>query len=142
MYDNQITSKNNKQPNYSIKRRVNHLVIVKSILVLSAIVIMIRFVPWHPFELLKLKFSGISVPRNERFSCEVDSDCMISCEYGATNKEWYYANPPKIGCFGGCDAPLITGGRPKARCMAGRCIAFIGNRINRSCTGKNLILGK
>ncbi len=101
-------------------------------------VLLIRLIPWFPFGYLRVKLSGVDFPQGERFNCQSDGDCVISCGDEAVNKEWYYANLSRKSCVDGCDMPFISGPKRSAKCLAGKCVAFIGSRIDSECTGHGL----
>ncbi len=100
--------------------------------------LLIRLIPWFPFGYLRVKLSGVDFPQGERFECRSDDDCVISCSYGAVNKEWYYARLLQESCVDGCNMPFIDGPDRRAKCLAGKCISFVGNRIDDECTGHGL----
>lgn len=59
-----------------------------------------------------------------RFACSTDSDCTMSCAYGALNKAWYESNRSSIpDCLDGCTGLGI--GSP--RCISGSCATIDQN---------------
>ena len=61
---------------------------------------------------------ALSTLRRHPYLCEMDADCVNTCQYGAVNREW--AKNKTDGCEGGCAGPGL--GAP--RCINDSCVAF------------------
>lgn len=61
--------------------------------------------------------------------CSADSDCMMSCEFGALRRDWFEAQGLlRFECKDGC-AEISD-----ARCRSGACVAERGGRVVEGCT--------
>src|SRR5262245_17022530 len=65
-----------------------------------------------------------------RFDCTRDADCVNNCKFGAIHRQWSEWLGP------GCDDGCASDDQGTARCVDGKCTAFLENgKRDASCTG-------
>lgn len=73
---------------------------------------------------------GSSATGEAPYRCTADTDCLVSCAYGAVNRAWYEAAKLQE-CKDGCSEDNT------ARCRAGSCVAVQeggSNAVDTACT--------
>jgi hypothetical protein len=67
-------------------------------------------------------------------SCATDTDCSISCMYGAVNRNWYsYSVEPGSECKDGCASKGAS-----TKCEDGICVGYLRGERADHCTGRNI----